>query len=108
MKYVGTWFADRLRQPGWQNNLVEGLQGGAPHRHRALPLLGVLRCRQGYRPPTPPGISEGKGAETRQDYPCFECIYRCKTERDGANPIPEEVFKERKDFICIMNKNDNQ
>ena len=63
---------------------------------------------KGIAPPTPPGISEGKGAETRQDYPCFECIFRCKTERDGANPIPEEVFKERKDFICIMNKNDNQ
>lgn len=63
---------------------------------------------KGIASPPLRGYLKEKGRKPDKIIRALNEFYRCKTERDDANPIPEEVFKERKDFICIMNKNDNQ
>lgn len=37
----------------------------------------------------------------------LNAFYKCKTERDGSKLIPKEVFKEHKDIIKMMNRNNN-
>lgn len=45
------------------------------------------------------GYLESEGKDIDKIYQTLNAFYRCKTEHDGVPPIPEAVFKERKQLI---------
>ena len=59
---------------------------------------------RGVAPPPLRGYLEAEGRKPDKIIRALNAFYKCKTERDGAKPIPEEAFKERKDVIKELNR----
>ena len=75
----------------------------------ALCLYWVFHAAdKGIAPPPLRGYLEEEGRTPDKIIRALNAFYKCKTERDGAKPLPEEVFKKRKDIIRMMNKSNNQ
>ena len=62
---------------------------------------------KGIAPPPLRGYLEEEGRKPDKIIRALNAFYKCKAERDGSKPIPEEMFKERKDIIRMMNRNNN-
>ena len=62
---------------------------------------------RGIAPPPLRGYLEEEGRKPDKIIRALNAFYKCKAERDGVTSIPEEVFKERKDIIRMMNRNNN-
>ena len=73
--------------------------GSSSYRHRALHLLDVLCCRQRYSPPLIRGYRQEYGHNTNKIMRILNAMYARMTEINGAEPMPAEVFKERKRII---------
>ena len=54
---------------------------------------------QGLDAPNLRGYTEASGHDTNNIMQVLNAMYICMTERNGQNPMPEEVFKERKNAI---------
>ena len=54
--------------------------------------------------PNPRGYTEESGHDTNNIIQVLNAMYNCMTERDGREPMPEELFKERKKAIIEMSK----
>ncbi len=63
---------------------------------------------KGIAPPPLRGYLEMDGRNPDKIIRALNAFYRCKTERDGVKPIPEEVFRERKEIIRMINRSNNQ
>ncbi len=62
---------------------------------------------RGVAPPPLQGYRMDKGLGTDKIMRALNAFYKLKAERDGKVPIPFEIFKERKDIIKELNRNDN-
>lgn len=91
-----------------QGNFYIACAQGLHRTDIALCLYWVFYAAdKGIAPPPLRGYLEEEGRKTDKIIRALNAFYKCKTERDGVKPIPEEVFKERKDIIRLMNMNNN-
>ena len=63
---------------------------------------------KGIAPPPIRGYREDKGLDTHKIMSALNAMYNYLTNRDGKEPIPIEVFRERKKVINELSKKDSQ
>lgn len=67
-------------------------------------VLGILCCWQGLSSAPIRGYRQEDGHNTNKILRVLNAFYNYKTENDGKEPIPIEVFKERKKLINELSK----
>ena len=59
---------------------------------------------KGIAPPPICGYRKEKGLTTDKIMRILNAVYKCMTEKNGVEPIPEIVFQERKEIIKVLSK----
>mgnify|MGYP002525889576 FL=1 len=59
---------------------------------------------RGIAPPPICGYRKDKGMNTNKIMRMLNAVYKHMTEKNGVEPIPENVFRERKDVIKELSK----
>lgn len=65
-------------------------------------------AEKGLDAPNLRGYTEESGHDTNNIMQVLNAMYNCMTERDGKEPMPEKLFKERKKAINDMSKISNK
>lgn len=69
-----------------------------------LDIDRIIQTRKGVTPPSIVGYKEKDGHNTSKIMRVLNAFYLRKTELNGTEPMPIEVFKQRKKVIEEMSK----